>query len=264
MSSPQRKRAARTTARNADRHALYETSVQRPDIMIGFIEDLFEHTRERAPRMLREDFCGTANLSSCWAASDPSRRSIGVDLDPKVLAWGRKHNVESMGDVARRVTLIEADVMAVAKKTDVLASLNFSHFIYKQRDELRAYLKHAWRCIKPGGLMLLDAFGGPGSIEPCTDERPFGTFTYIWEQKSFNPRTHEIDCRIHFRFPDGSTKRNAFKYDWRMWSLPELQELLEEVGFTQVGVYFESEEGFIGDVNEIELEAWVAYLVALK
>lgn len=251
-------------SRRADRHLLYETAVQRPQVVIGFIEDLFRLTRDRKPVLLREDFCGTANLSSCWAASDPLRRSIGVDNDAGVLAWATSHNVQPLGAAAGRVELIESDVLGVGTRADVLVSLNFSHFIYKQRDELRAYLKHAWRCIKPGGLMVLDAFGGPGSITPCADERPFGTFTYIWEQKSFNPLTHEIDCRIHFRFPNGSTQRNAFRYDWRMWSLPEIKELLAEVGFGEVGVYFESEEGFIGDVDAIDCDAWVAYVVALR
>jgi len=29
----------------------------------------------------------------------------------------------------------------------------------------------------------------------------------------------------------------AFSYYWRMWTLPELQELLQEAGFVKVTVY---------------------------
>ncbi len=264
MCARQRKPPAALTARNADRHALYETAVQRPDVMIGFIEDLFDHARDRPPCVLREDFCGTAYLSCHWAASGGDRRAIGVDIDPAVLDYGRTRHVETIGAAGRRIELIEADVLDVRKTADALVSLNFSHFIYKHRADLLAYLKHARRCVRPGGLFICDAFGGPGSISPCIDERRLGMFTYLWEQKRFNPLTHQIDCRIHFRFPDGSTKRNAFGYDWRMWSLPELRELLAEAGFSQIAVYFESEEGFIGDVDAVDLEAWVAYVVALR
>jgi SAM-dependent methyltransferase len=264
MNARARKPGARMNARTADRRALYEIAVQRPDVMIGFIEELFAQVRRREPRVLREDFAGTAHLSSTWAAGDDRRRAVGIDNDPAVLAWARRHNVETLGEAGRRVELVESDVMDTRRSADVVVALNFSHFIYKRRADLRAYLRHARRCVRPGGMFICDAFGGPGSIQPCADERHFGSFTYIWEQKSFNPLTNETDCRIHFRFPNGSTRRNAFRYDWRMWSLPELRELLEEAGFDDLAIYFESEDGYIADVDAVDCDAWVAYLVALR
>jgi SAM-dependent methyltransferase len=259
-----RKPAAALTARNADPHHLYEVAVQRPEVIVGFIDELFETVRGHLPRVLREDFCGTANLSSTWVRLGDDRRALAVDHDAEVLDWAERHNRRSLGADADRLTLHAADVLAIDEPAEVVASLNYSHFIYKRREELGRYLAHARRCLQPGGMLLLDAFGGPGSIEPCLDERPFSAFTYLWEQRSFNPLTHEIDCRIHFRFPNGSMLRDAFVYDWRMWGLPELRELLEEVGFDDLAIYFESEEGFVADVDEIDPRAWVAYVVALK
>ena len=113
-------------------------------------------------------------------------------------------------------------------------------------------------------MIIIDAFGGPGSISECQDERNFSLFTYIWEQEHYNPLTNEIICRIHFKFRDGTKLKNAFVYDWRMWSLPELTELLVEAGFGDMGVYFESEDGFIGDPSAIDAEAWVAYIAAYR
>ncbi|HKQ59077.1 MAG TPA: class I SAM-dependent methyltransferase, partial [Candidatus Eisenbacteria bacterium] len=62
-------------------------------------------------------------------------------------------------------------------------------------------------------------------------------FHYTWEQSSFNPVDHRLRSHIHFRLAGGRTHRRAFSYDWRMWTLPELRELLEEAGFRDAWVY---------------------------
>lgn len=264
MTPRPRKPTAALHARNADPHALYELAVQQPQIVIGLVEEMFDQVRDRKPITLREDFCGTANLSATWVCSDPNRRAIGIDNDADVLAWAEAHNRKPLGDAAGRLRLLERDVLTAAHRADVVASLNFSHFIYKRRGELLTYLRHARRCIKPGGAFLCDAFGGPASISPCIDRRRFSDFDYLWEQREYNPLTNEIDCRIHFAFRNGTKLNDAFVYDWRMWTLPELREGLLEVGFNDVGIYFESEDGFIADVDAVDCDAWVAYLVALR
>lgn len=232
--------------------------------MVHFIEELFSHARSRRPITLREDFCGTAHLASTWVRSGDGRAALGVDCDPNVLDWARRHNVDPLGRDAARLPLRADDVMAVDDVADALVSLNFSHWVYHDRAALSAYVQHAYACIEPGGLFICDAFGGPASITPCIDERPFGDFTYRWQQVSFDPITHRIRCAIHFAFRNGTEMRNAFSYDWRMWSLPEMQELLTDAGFGDIGIYFESEDGFIADFDAVDFEAWVAYLVALK
>ncbi len=262
-----RKPTASLNARNADRHALYEIAVQRPEVMVGFIEDLADHVWDRPVTTLREDFCGTANLASAWVCSGTDRWAIGVDNNAEVLDWAERHNRTPLGDRAERLRLIEADVMQARARADVVAALNFSPWIYHDRTSMLAYLRHARQCLKTGGMLILDAFGGPGSMVPCEDERPFGDFDYMWQQVSFDPTTHRIVCHIHFRFRNGTMMRKAFEYDWRMWSLPELRELLAEAGFAQSDVYFESEEGFIHEVEAaeaVDFDAWVAYVVALR
>lgn len=51
-----------------------------------------------------------------------------------------------------------------------------------------------------------------------------------------------MDCAIHFHFPDGTRMRNAFRYTWRLWTLPEIRELLTEAGFRNVTVYWEGDD----------------------
>jgi hypothetical protein len=81
--------------------------------------------------------------------------------------------------------------------------------------------------------------------------------------------TGDILCHIDFRFPDGSKIDKAFSYDWRLWSLPELKELLAEAGFSRTTVWWEgtSKEGGGNGIftpeNRGEADAgWVAYLIA--
>jgi hypothetical protein len=67
-------------------------------------------------------------------------------------------------------------------------------------------------------------------------------FVYEWDQASYNPITSDMTCRIHFRFPDRTRMKNAFEYHWRLWTLPEIRELLSETGFSKVTVYWEGDE----------------------
>jgi SAM-dependent methyltransferase len=265
MSRRARKPPSTLTARTADRHALYEIAVQRPEVIVGFVEELAEATDRRPIKRLREDFCGTANLASFWVADGDDHEAVGVDLDAEVIDWAERRNRKPLGGAGERLTLIEGDVMTTeTPPADALVALNFSYCIYHDRAALLAYLRRAHANLAPGGVMLCDTFGGPESIKPSLDVRHFSGFTYQWEQRAFDPVTNRIDCRIHFRFPNGSTMRDAFSYHWRMWSIPELREAMAEVGFTQTGVYFEAEDGFIDDPGEEELDAWVAYVVGLR
>lgn len=248
-----------TDAKRADRHALYEIAVQQPLLILDLIENRFNGE----PLVLREDFCGTANLASTWVANHPRRRrAIAIDSDSKVLAYAERRHRRSLGAAANRLRLIEGDVMRCAAKADVIASLNFSHFIYKTRRELLKYLRHARRCLASGGMMLLDLYGGPGAMAPGIDERPFGDFTYLWEQASYDPLTAVVRNHIHFRFPDGSERRRAFTYDWRLWTLAELREAVIEAGFRDIEVWYEGGEAFERDIDTAEYDAWVAYLIA--
>ena len=77
---------------------------------------------------------------------------------------------------------------------------------------------------------------------------------------------------IHFRFPDGSEMKRAFAYEWRLWTIPELTDILVDAGFKQVDCYWEgtAEDGESGNGifrksrrGENDL-SWVAYLVCPK
>ena len=254
-------------------HDLYEEAVQAVDAEIEFLDETFEALRGRKAISFREDFCGTASAACEWVRSSAERYAIGVDNEPSVLDWGRKHRVAKLPEIDRpRVRLLEDDVRTVeTEPVDLIGAFNFSYFMFKTRDELRAYFERCRDALVDDGLLFLDAFGGPDSIEVQKEKTKFDNFTYVWDQAEFYPVTNDMVCHIHFKFPDGSKIKKAFTYRWRMWSLPEIREVLLEAGFKKVRVYWEGEdedgEGN-GEFTETDLGepdlAWVAYIVAEK
>jgi hypothetical protein len=170
--------------------------------------------------------------------------------------------------------LVESNVLTVdTPKVDILTAFNFSYFIFDTRDALREYFQKAREALADDGILFLDMFGGPEAQEETkekTKHKKHG-FSYVWHQVTFHPVTHFIRCHIHFKFRDGSKMKKAFTYEWRLWTAPEILEVLTEAGFTNPRIYWEgSDEDGDGngvftpeDKGEADL-AWIAYIVAEK
>lgn len=273
MAATAKSKLSATMADKADIHDLYERSVQAVDLEVEFLRDTFRALRGRDASSLREDFCGTASLACEWVRGGARRHAIGVDLDPEVLDWGRRNRLARLREDARaRVKLENADVRTVATdRVDIVGAFNFSYFCFKTRDEMRKYFARVREALNDDGVFFLDAFGGPEASDLVKEKTKIDGFTYVWEQAQFEPVTSRILCHIHFKFPDGSKIKRAFTYDWRLWTLPELRELLLEAGFSSVRVYWEGDDGEGGGNGEFKEHAtgeadlaWIAYLVAEK
>ena len=264
--------AGKLTSRNADVHWLYEQSVQNAEVEVVFINRVFKREYGRKPTFLREDFCGTALLCSEWVKANAAHTALGVDLDGPTLAWGAVNNITPLGDRASAVTLVQDDVRNVTSpRADVLAATNFSWWGFKTRPEFDEYLRGAYANLKDQGMLMMDCYGGPEAQVPQLEEREQDGFDYVWDQDTFNPITNEIRCKIHFQFPNGSKLKNAFRYDWRLWSLPETCDLLKEVGFRKTVVYWEGTDkdgepnGVFKPSRKGDLApAWVAYILAFR
>ena len=265
-------RRAVTQAEHADRYDLYQKSVQDVEWEMEFLGRLFMERRGRAPMTLREDFCGTALAACEWVRRDRRRHAIGIDLDDAVLAWAREHNLTKLvPSAAARLTLLRADVLiANTMPVDMLLAFNFSYWTFKERATLRIYFQQVLQHLVPDGLFMLDAYGGYDAFREMRERQDFGRFTYIWEQAEYEPVSGHTTCHIHFAFPDGSRLKRAFSYHWRLWTLPELREVLLEAGFSKVIVYLEGMDEKSGKGNGIFAPAeqgdadaaWIAYIVA--
>jgi len=273
MSGKKQRRRSRRTAANSDPWELYELSVQEPEAECEIIEQVWRELRGRRAHTLREDFCGTAVNSIEWVRRDPGNAAIGVDLSPEVLDRARKRVTRRLKPAARkRIRLAEGDVLSVeTEPVETVLAGNFSYFIFKTRRRMKRYFKAVHKSLVEDGLFLLDAYGGSDSFLVLKEPREVDGFTYVWDQAHYNPITGDVINHIHFRFPDGTKLTKAFTYEWRLWTLPELRELLKEAGFAAVTVYWEGtdEEGegngewSVSRVGEA-CPGWIAYLVAEK
>jgi SAM-dependent methyltransferase len=267
------KRKRKTIADTADRHEVYEAAVQNVEEQCDFIDYMFNIIRGRKPQSFREDFCGTASASCEWVRLGPKRTSIGVDNDAAVLEWGREHRLNELTNKQQqRVRLINADVRKVQSgPVDVVNAANFSYWILDTRAELRRYFENVYSSLVPDGVFFLDAFGGYDAFRELKEKTKIDDFTYIWDQARYSPVTGKMQTYIHFRFSDGSKMKNAFSYEWRLWTLPEIREVLEEAGFQNTTVYFEFRDDDGEGLGEWYAEsegdadaAWIANITAEK
>ena len=262
-----------TMAATADKHELYEEAVQNVEEEVRFFKTTFKDIVGRDARVFREDFCGTASASCEWARQGSDYRAIGVDLCADTLQWGRDKRLSKLtSEEQSRVTLIEGDVLnSRAEAADILGASNFSYWCFHTRADLLAYFKAAFANIKDDGLFFLDIYGGSEAFEELKEKTKHDHFTYVWHQKNYYPVTAEYICQIHFHFPDKSKMKKAFTYHWRLWTMPEVRELLVEAGFAKSIVYWEGtdEDGGGNGVFEPEERGeadagWIAYIIAQK
>jgi hypothetical protein len=251
------KNRRRTNAQLADKYDLYQRSVQCVEAEIDFVDRTYKKLRGRRATLLREDFCGTANTSCEWVRRRKENIAVGVDLDPVPMDWGRKHNLSKLTEEQRsRLDLHCNDVLHAGRPSgrrfDAVLAMNFSFWCFKERTKLLQYFQSVHASLDDQGVFFLDFYGGSDSMRELEEPRriparPGGgygspPFTYVWEHHSYDPITGDIVCYIHFRFADGSEQKRAFKYEWRLWTIPEVRDILIDAGFKRVTVYWEGDD----------------------
>ncbi|MCB0342120.1 MAG: class I SAM-dependent methyltransferase [Pseudobdellovibrionaceae bacterium] len=256
-----------------DKYFYYHASVQSSDTDVEFFEATYKQLKKKRATVFCEDFCGTFANSCSWVKRHKDNKAIGVDLDPEPIEYGKQHYLSELNkDQQKRVTIYNDNVLnPELPKADIIAGLNFSYFIFKTRQQLKDYLKSCHHRLKKDGVLFLDCFGGSQCQEPNEEETEHDKFSYFWDQDSFDPVNNHAMFYIHFKVKGEKKRQKVFTYDWRMWSIPEIRDLLEEVGFKKVQVYWEgTDKDGEGDgefkpvsVGE-ECEAWVAYIIAEK
>ena len=271
---PKKRKSKGRTAKNSNKFELYELSVQEPEADCDFIRQAWRELKGCEPRTLREDFCGTAITAIEWVKQDEAHTAVGIDLDGPTLDVARKRIKSRLPEEAQgRMTLLQENVLTVAAEpVDCILATNFSYFIFKEREMLRSYFEAAYRGLAEGGMLIMDAYGGSDAFLEMEEPRECEGFTYVWDQDYYSPVTGHVINHIHFDFNDGSRMEKAFTYEWRLWTLPEIQELLREAGFSEVTIYWEgTEEGTEDGNGEWSVtktgeadKGWVVYIGAEK
>ncbi|MBK7875349.1 MAG: methyltransferase domain-containing protein [Planctomycetes bacterium] len=251
-----------------DRHALYEHCVQAPERLVPHLRAV----HGGAPTVLGEDFCGTAALARAWVRLVPNGRAIALDHDPDVLE--RAARDARRDGVLDRIELACGDARAASDperhRCDVLFVGNFSLGELATRGDLLAYLRRARARLASDGTFICDTYGGANAFRTGAVERvhllPDGRrIRYTWEQRFADPRTARVVNALHFRVEHrGEIVQeftDAFVYRWRLWSLAELADAFQEVGFTDVRIWQELADDEL-DARAVEApeqlgESWI-------
>ncbi len=254
-----------------DKYHYYMDAVQNPEVDVDFYVNTFKSLKKRSPESLREDFCGTLGICAAWAQKNNKHIEHGVHLDKEPLEYGKKNIISKLSaDQQKRVFIHNSNVLdEKLPATDICVAVNFSYYIFKKREELREYFKNAFSTLKKDSLFIIDCFGGSQCQEAIEEETVHKKYSYYWDQINFSPITNEAEFYIHFKLKGQKKIERVFYYDWRMWTIPELREILSEAGFKKTTVYWEgsnskgSGNGVFKptDIGE-ECDSWIAYVVA--
>jgi hypothetical protein len=207
-----------------------------------------------------------------WVKLGPGFRAYGRDLGAAPVAYGKKEFLPRLTPEQRsRVTIERKNVLSPGgPKSDLIMAMNFSYFVFKTREELKAYFRGCLNNLRRDGVLAMDCFGGGGIHRPNKERTAHPRFTYWWEQYDYDPTTNIAHCAMHFKPKGGALIEDAFTYDWRIWTIAEIRELLAEVGFKKSHVYWEGDDGrrgngkFAKDENGGREEIWISMILAEK
>ncbi|HLE10448.1 MAG: hypothetical protein A2504_16045 [Bdellovibrionales bacterium RIFOXYD12_FULL_39_22] len=256
------------------KYQLYETSVQCHSADILFINREFKQAYDKAPLSLREDFCGTAIMACDWVCQSQEHLAFAIDIDKCPLEYGLSHHYPKLSSAQQsRMNYVLGNVLDnYSFKTDVVVAFNFSYFVFKKRKELLDYFKKVRKSLNEQGAFFIDLFGGTEAFAPLEEETEHDGHSYYWDCEGYNPLTAECQYYIHFKtHHDGIKHKNAFSYSWRMWTVAELCEILEDAGFSKTITFWEGEDGkgsgdgvFYNTKQAENCESWVTYILALN
>lgn len=233
-----------------DKYELYEKTVQDAPGTALMIRDDYRKLRGKPAVRFREDFAGTGALAAAWCRRNKRNTAMAVDLDPVPLKYGLAHHMAGIED---RIEIVEGDVLEPhGKNFDIIVAFNYSWLIFKTRRTLAKYFAQARDALAPDGIFELDLYGGRGAIEEGKEETKMKGWTYVWDQQKFDPTNHDTRCAIHWKLPGGRTLRNSFVYEWRLWSIPEVLELWEEVGLRVLEIQAEDDSPVEGRYRKVK------------
>lgn len=255
----------------SEKYRLYESSVQNHEADIDFLNKHYLRIFGEKPYTLREDFGGTALMACNWVKQGGNYSAKSIDLDDEPINYGKENHYSDLSDQEKnRIEYIKGNVLDdYTFKSDITVAFNFSYFIFKKRSELLAYFKQVRAGLGDKGAFFLDLFGGTEARDAMVEETEHDDYSYFWDCERYNPITSEVLYYIHFKTGDGVKHRKVFTYDWRMWNMAELSDILHDAGFTNVETFWEGEDddgsgdgNFYVSSDAENCESWVTYLVA--
>ena len=254
-----------------DKYLYYKKAVQNPSEDISFFKKTFRSVYKKTPFTFREDFCGTFYLAYHWVKAHRQNKAIAIDIDQEPIKYGIKHHISQLSPSQKeRLSVLNKNILTPRlPSAEIISVSNFSYFILKTKKEMLKYFKNAHKSLAKEGLFILDLVGGPDCEKLTEEETKHKDFSYFWDQDYFDPIQKIGHFYIHFKRKKERKQLKQFSYSWRLWTIPELKDLLQEAGFSNISVYWEQSDkkGYGTGVFKKQesgeaCDCWIAYLVS--
>lgn len=179
------------------------------------------------------------------ALAEPERELFGLELDPSLLALG-KRTVAGLPAAARRgVTLVQGDMQRIAlgrRFERVLLPYNALYCLLSARAVQRCF-RAVRAALEPGGLFAFDVWNADhlvaAGLSPAGDERALAAFEHAGRRWVVTERCQgargadRIDVTYTYA-PSGSGAQRSQSLRQRYYRSTELCALLGESGFALV------------------------------
>lgn len=235
-----------------EKHFLYQKNVQNPKKEIEVFRKKYKNIFKKLPTKFREDFCGTGQLCCEWVKCNVSNTAVGIDYDLDTIDFGIENNVKNLSSGQERVKLIHQNVLSPYDKNEkfhIICSMNYSHFILHKRLDLVQYFKNVKANLNSKGLFIFDFFGGAHVYD--YHKHTNSNDCYRYSSEPINILNNVTLISLNFK-----NEKNKFvplfDYSFRMYSLIELKEALEDAGFNQFKI-------FIKEVSDEESNSFIDY-----
>jgi len=259
---------------NKNKHFLYQKTVQNPKREVEFFRKIYRMIFKTIPTKFREDFCGTALLSCEWVKNNVCNTAVGIDIDELTIKWGIENNIHNLSSGSERIRLIAQNVLEEFKektKFDIICSMNYSHFMLHKRKDLVKYFTNIKRNLERG-LFICDFFGGNHLFYNHTHKNQ--TANYKCRIGQMNIINNQSITSLNFKNGENHYE-TLFEYCFRVYSLIELKEALEDAGFNKFKIFLkdvsDDDENTFHEYEEFDfdreyfpkLERYNGYLISI-
>lgn len=186
---------------------------------------IVERLSVRPPVSLLDVPCGEGRI--CRELAARGFGMTGVDLTPALLQAAR----ERAGNARLKIHFDEKDMRDLPwKETFDGAFCHFGSFGYFDEEGNRTFVRTVLEALKPGARFVVDTHTTE-TLLPTFSPRDWHWMgeTLVLQERRYSMRTHRVNCEWTY-FKDGNGQKAHSSI--RLYSYPELCQLLESAGFS--------------------------------
>jgi SAM-dependent methyltransferase len=193
--------------------------------------------------------CGTGALTRRMAKAGYDM--TGADASPDMLQEAMMNSGEEADILYLLQPMQELDLDGSVRA--VISACDCINYILDPED-LKEAFRRIYATLEPGGVFIFDIntdwkytnLMGENTFAESRDEGAFIWENYYDEESGIN----EYDLTLFIPDPDGRFTRYTETHFERNYAIPEMEEMLENAGFTVVGIYDDYTKNPLRDDSE--------------